>query len=611
MTVKERVEAEFDATGARSYSNSLGVIAQAASGVGGVLSRVLNVVNPLNLAMGALAGGGALFGVAQLGSEFENMRIGMAQTLRFIGVSSGAFSESLNDAESVIQRVYTAAAALPGEAEDYAEALRLAGTNVNRAVGDFDESFTLIRDMTAIGASMGRASSETAQFLNRALDTTRGMLEQGSDYTVELVNAMRNLPGLADITVQKFNHMKLEERVALLNQLTGQYADMIEASSGTWDAVAGAAATTWRTMARMATGPLFQTMTTELGRINDLFVDGNGELTRFGEILSQAGAIASGGIGRVLDGIADGMVVIANQTEGWLGALAESPVLNVLGNLMGGAQGAFAGLSMGAGGIFDSLGGVVDTLMGYLEPWSETMGKAIELFGHFIGGVLPGVIEAFNLVGGPIFEFIGGIYRIVGTVMDALWPSLMGLGDAFGALIEGVASVIGPILRIFGHTLLTIYDILWTLLKPAFEYLAEGIMATIQAIGDLLKWIGEAMGEFADDFAAGVRDFIGASGEENAETTAMRAALDNFLDGLGAAGEDGELDATTPNAPRTPAARGGGKTVQDFRYSRFDIQQKFEEGFDPDRIAAAFASDIGRLGEQRLQSGFEPLFAVR
>lgn len=53
------------------------------------------------------------------------------------------------------------------------------------------------------------------------------------------------------------------------------------------------------------------------------------------------------------------------------------------------------------------------------------------------------------------------------------------------------------------------------------------------------------------------------------------------------------------------------KIVQDFRGSRFDITQKFAEGFDPDRIAVAFAQDVGNLGERRLQSGLAPAFTVR
>ena len=60
-----------------------------------------------------------------------------------------------------------------------------------------------------------------------------------------------------------------------------------------------------------------------------------------------------------------------------------------------------------------------------------------------------------------------------------------------------------------------------------------------------------------------------------------------------------------------PAARGGGgRAVQDFRYSRFEIQQKFAEGYDPDRIAVAFAKDVGRIGEMKLQSAHEPLYST-
>jgi len=54
-----------------------------------------------------------------------------------------------------------------------------------------------------------------------------------------------------------------------------------------------------------------------------------------------------------------------------------------------------------------------------------------------------------------------------------------------------------------------------------------------------------------------------------------------------------------------------GDTYQDFRGSRFDIKQEFAEGFDPDRIAVAFASDLASVGERRLQSGFAPLYTVR
>lgn len=59
--------------------------------------------------------------------------------------------------------------------------------------------------------------------------------------------------------------------------------------------------------------------------------------------------------------------------------------------------------------------------------------------------------------------------------------------------------------------------------------------------------------------------------------------------------------STTPPNQRPPGA------YNDFRYSRFDITQRFAEGFDPDRIAAVFASDLEAMAEQRLSSGFQPV----
>lgn len=52
-------------------------------------------------------------------------------------------------------------------------------------------------------------------------------------------------------------------------------------------------------------------------------------------------------------------------------------------------------------------------------------------------------------------------------------------------------------------------------------------------------------------------------------------------------------------------------TINDFRYSKFDIKQEFAEGFDPDRIAVAFASDLSKLGEMRMQSAYAPLYTSR
>ena len=67
--------------------------------------------------------------------------------------------------------------------------------------------------------------------------------------------------------------------------------------------------------------------------------------------------------------------------------------------------------------------------------------------------------------------------------------------------------------------------------------------------------------------------------------------------------------ALNAGAGKAPSERESAP-VYDFRNSRFDILQKFEEGFDPDRIATAFADDVAALGERAVQSGFASLYSV-
>ena len=60
--------------------------------------------------------------------------------------------------------------------------------------------------------------------------------------------------------------------------------------------------------------------------------------------------------------------------------------------------------------------------------------------------------------------------------------------------------------------------------------------------------------------------------------------------------------------PATPGARGG--HVTNFINNRWDVTQRFEEGFDPDRIITAMTRDVERLSDRRLASGFESALGV-
>lgn len=65
-------------------------------------------------------------------------------------------------------------------------------------------------------------------------------------------------------------------------------------------------------------------------------------------------------------------------------------------------------------------------------------------------------------------------------------------------------------------------------------------------------------------------------------------------------GKDGK---DTPVVPPPPN--------QDFRGSKFTINQNFAEGFDPGRVAVAITDDLATTADRRRQSGFSPLYSIR
>lgn len=633
-TVQETVETVFKAVGGAAFTSQIKMMEKAAQGASGTVNRLgerIGSIRPLSVALGALAGGGALAGIVSVSSEFENMKINMAQTLKFMGQAT-TFPDAMQQADKQIQRIYAAAAALPGEAEDYAKAMQMAGANVQRATGDTEKSFDLIKNLTAVGVSFGRSAEETAMQLNRALNTERGMLEVSSDYTNDLVNAMKAIPGYATITAAKFNKMNVEERVKLMTQLTGQFDDMIAESSNTWDAVAGATSTTFKTLVRMSSASLFEEMKGSLSRINSLFMDGNGELTNMGKLVQQIGGRVGSVLGKAFGYVASSLEYVSANLFSILGGLEQ-----VFGPIMGGGAGnigtALAAivpvivasltplgplgllLSVGLGNflsrtddvaaLMSSFGDLFTTVMQVVQPAISFFDTFSVMLGDMIAGILPGLMDGLNSILDPIMILVVGLLSLYDSVANKLRPVFEQLWEAVGGLFRAIGNVLKPVLLLLAEGVLTVYETMYRYLEPVITSVAEAFTWAINRISDFLNWLGKIIGEAAKSIlperGAADRDVPGAS--------AIRDLIDSLRSNEEA--QETATAATTLATPRAPSARGGGKTVQDFRYSRFDISQQFDKEFTPDRIAVAFSQDLGRIGEQRLQSGFEPAFGLR
>ena len=124
--------------------------------------------------------------------------------------------------------------------------------------------------------------------------------------------------------------------------------------------------------------------------------------------------------------------------------------------------------------------------------------------------------------------------------------------------------------------------------------LMSPIIALGVALYKVVKWIYDHTG-------------IGSNPTNPALGTATPSTLDDFLRDLHNLMKPGAKTVPDTNSRNADATHP--QTHNDFRFSRFDITQKFAEGFDPDRVATAFVTDLQAMAETPLSSGFQPGFS--
>jgi len=163
-----------------------------------------------------------------------------------------------------------------------------------------------------------------------------------------------------------------------------------------------------------------------------------------------------------------------------------------------------------------------------------------------------------------------------------------------------------PALKIIGSVFMFLANLIKDYVVPVFGFLVWGIGKLMSAIGQAISWLGKNASTFygweqkeaPKMAAAGLSNWFGDLQKQINAEREKRKQRDDVLD---------------PGAQRRrqiPHARGGTQVTQDFRFSKFTIDQQFAQGYDPDRIAVMFAKNVAAMGAQKLNSGFEPLFSV-
>lgn len=331
-----------------------------------------------------------------------------------------------------------------------------------------------------------------------------------------------------------------------------------------------------------------------------------------------------------------GKIMLANAIlskttgTGLMGTVMKAPAL---------ARGAYgigagiAGKAAGAaGGLFAGGGGMLAPLVGQL-------GAVLSAVVRVVGG-----ITGIGLVAGAIYVVIKHLdyfkQRLSG-VATALWNSIQKIWGALSKLFSE-DSAVGKFVRWVGDKFL-----------KALEFIGNLVAKIIDMVASAIDWISDTIDGITDkrdgavraderaekrqkerEKSTGYEAFMTANKDQvyaitkailagKKLTEAQQELYRKFLDlqeqvygkgfrgtGAGEKFKKAYGEKAPPKGPESDMAPHAG-IYQDFRNSRFDIQQKFAEGFDPDRIAVAFANDLGSLGEKRLTSGLTPVFSIR
>lgn len=607
MSVHQIVDVILRAVGGAAYMQNMRGVASASDVAGSAMARVTSLASPLSAAITAAVGGLTLASVGNLGSQFENTQNKVAGFLTALGETSN-FSDGLYLAEQTMRRIEITAAALPGEAEDYTRVFTTALPQVQKSIGGtLDEMVAFTNQITAIGSTFGIDSMQIAHDLQRMLQVGKGGAGLDVRTFTEMLPFLQRVEGQANLNAEAFNKMTEAKRAELLKASFKGLEPMIDNARNSWDAISGTLATTAKTMFRMSTAPLFDGMKRGMTAVSELFYDASGNATNLAKTVIAVGNVVSTGLVTGVEKVVAGIR--------WLGDNGTSILTNMFSQRLAVFKEA-VGMSVDDQGMVTFVGPLADTanslasafisLSTVLDPaWQmiETLNAALD---EVAITVLPYVADALNSIAGPIADFASGLFGIVRAIVDDVWPVLTNLAVGIGTLVQGIGQFLHPALNIVGAILLKFGSLIREYVVPVISFFAYGI-------GELAKFIGKFLGAVGEnaDIAYGFKAPV--QSKQASDTFGdMISGMFASIRAARAAKEEKDRTVGSPAKRKLalPSQRSGTKVIQDFRNSRFTIDQKFAEGYDPDRVAVAFAKDVSRMGSQKLQSGFEPLFSV-
>ena len=602
--------------------------------------------------------------IAEINEEINRSMPGASQADRaaaFTAQYNRQFAEGRDMARGTIATMTQLAAVLPGEVDDYMQSFSQSLPFLSRVGGmSLSRAANISSRMTAGGMSAGNSGQEVSRDLQQFLSVGPSIADDS--WTQVWANYARNLRTHAKLSADQVRAMTPQQRVLIAEDIASQLDPVMGATGDSFEAMLGTLKSAQHELGLAFSQPIFEEFKRLIGSTNN-------QLGRFYNRIEAAGTwigglIATHGVHKLVELVDDLDLAIYKFASftlpRWAGNLTEYTSMlarngniakNYFGQFIGGgsaivkrqmdAHGVSGGdLVKGAVSLMASRGLAMIAAQAGLGPWGFIIGSILSRMlmngqlsqtflelGRAATSLAPSLLALFSIVSRVWFALVD----LAGVLLSTILPILVtGLGTALNfvvIIVTAAFNLLANVILMVAYPVIvalvvgfqgaaTVVQAVVALFRLLVGVLGTGSTTTADFV-DSLRWCTEKLDDFTRSLQEDTNYLLHEAGlMTDAEYDASHAnlapgertrpawidelerAINNIKNAIAPDGRAGNQ----PPAPRP-------HTNQDFRYSRFDITQRFAEGFDPDRVASAFADELAGLAENRLESGFQPAFS--
>lgn len=550
-----------------------------------------------------------LLGVNNAMEQTTTVLAGMLQANKF----AKTFADGMELSATAMEQIRKEAEKLPGTDVDFLEAFKVT-FQAMKDVGmrELPKMITFSDNMVAVAKTYGVDVAQASRDINLML----------SGHAGEDVKTFRLLKGQLGVkTTEEFNKLNAAERVKRMSGLLEKNKGMLKAFENTWDSISSTTASIMKNISLAFGGPLFETAKHGLKAVNDLLSQYSQKINLVAGVL---GKLAAGGIERIA-----GAVSSRIPRGGEMGLAGPKGVgfANSLPSLGGAAVGLYGGPIGGllAGGflkalnqpgflesfknIFNPLRGVITSFSAMWESATDRIRDGFLMLGSFFDSTFMPIINAVSGV-------FGGLFDTFKQIFDDKSNAFIEIFYYVGIIGEGFSKVLAPAISLLGKGLTYLYDkvirgfidvMAWGLQHVAAAVRVLELAINAQGLAKIGLLTGGGIGKAYQDALVNVQ--VESQKRLGKTATGADTNLGKVAVAFDAAIENAEKAAAQARANKSSVVAKPPPAKVEFHNARFNIEQAFAPGFDPDRVAVAFKRGVGESVMNRVNSaGLTPLF---